>query len=193
LTVDLESGDITRAVLLANTGEYPVNTLAYYHKLGLFRIRAVADPSYRFEDLCGDTYKPEANPDIDPKQLAREKATFRSRVNRMGVWGVLVEVRPSREIEWRDLGPEALDSIWGFVGGDFIGSGYDGDLLSEAMHALEKFPPEATDDTARLVSAATRALDYLKAMDMNGAGYADWRKRVDSLSDALIQFDVKLI
>jgi len=188
---ELESGDVTLSFLRANVLNHPVETLAFYHKLGLFRIRAEADTHASFADLCGDCYTPELHPEIDPALIAKQKKAFRSKVAREGVWGFIVEVRRSRDSEWDDCGPTSVDSIWGNVGSDILLSGYDGDLLSTAIEALEKFPPEVTDPTARLVSAATKAMYYLNGMELNGAGYTEWRKHIDLLTKALDAFDPK--
>jgi hypothetical protein len=93
--------------------------------LGLFRIVLVDDETYNFNDLCGDMFNPEAHPDIDPTVLARQKRAYRARVTREGVYGAVMQVRNTPTGEWVDI-----ESIWGNVGEDFIGSGYDIDFLS---------------------------------------------------------------
>ena len=101
--------------------------------LGLLEIVMVDDPDYDFENLCGDTYNPDVNPDINPEQLNKEKHEFKRRVNREGVFGVVLKCRSLPSSEWTEI-----ETIWGFVGEDFIGSGYDNDFINTAhdwLHA----------------------------------------------------------
>lgn len=133
---DLESGDITRQVLLANANGPAVNPLVVYWRLGLLRFRAIEDHNWSFEDLCGDTYNPQANPDIPLAQLKKEKEAFRSRVRNWGVWGVAVEVRANSLAAWRQPDEQEPSAIWGFVGGDFVGSGYEPHMMQLAYDWL---------------------------------------------------------
>lgn len=52
------------------------------------------------------------------------------RANRDGCWGAIAEY-------WNEVGAEWMhaDSIWGFIGDDFEGSGYDDDLKRAALEA----------------------------------------------------------
>lgn len=126
--------DITDQVIAAAAdGSTELELFRNLYLLGLVRLNMVDDPSYTFADLCGDTYNPEVNTDIDPAQLAKEKAAFRRRVNREGVHGVLLEVRTSPAAEWEGVPGNVVDSIWGFVGLDFLGSGYEGDMIQAAI------------------------------------------------------------
>lgn len=95
--------------------------------LGLLRVVLVDDPDYDFDNLCGDLYNPKVNTRIDKDELNRQKRAFRARVNREGVYGSLIQCRSIPTGEW-----ETIESIWGMVGEDFIGSGYDIDFLSVA-------------------------------------------------------------
>jgi hypothetical protein len=185
-------GDVTACILAANDAEHADSTqrLAYYHHLGLFRIRAEPDTDYSFADLCGDTYNPEACPDIPPAQLAREKATFRSRVSRQGVWGFVLEVRKSSADAWGVPG-EHLDSLWGNVGADFVGSGYDHDFLVNALDWLEENKVVETDPQANLIAAAKKALCGMRALialypEMAG----DIQPYCKKLFDALDPYDM---
>jgi hypothetical protein len=77
-----------------------------------FRIIEHPDSWMDFEDLCGDTYRPEVHPDIPAEQVLREKEEFRDLVNREGVFGYILE-------QWNPApgkGWEHVDSCWGFVG-----------------------------------------------------------------------------
>lgn len=43
---------------------------------GPYRIVEVPDFDIDFENLCGDSYNPKVNPDIDPAELKRQEAEF---------------------------------------------------------------------------------------------------------------------
>jgi hypothetical protein len=131
--------DITQEVFRAvSDGSGRMELFRNMYELGFVRLAMHDDPTFTFADLCGDCYSPEVNPDIPAEQLAKEKAAFRRRVNREGVHGVCVEVRENPQSEWGQVGGNVVDSIWGFVGLDFIGSGYEMDLINTAADwALE--------------------------------------------------------
>lgn len=92
------------------------------------RIIARPDECSTIEDLEGDSYNPRVNPETPARILARERAEFVDRVNRDGVWGHIAQSRCPCCGQWRDH-----DSIWGFVGDDFDGSGYDTNLMQSAI------------------------------------------------------------
>jgi hypothetical protein len=55
--------------------------------MGLVKVEVEPEPEcYYWEDLEGDTFNPEANPDINPNVLKREQKAYRERVEREGVW-----------------------------------------------------------------------------------------------------------
>ncbi|MND22842.1 hypothetical protein D3C76_165430 [compost metagenome] len=114
---------LNKAALVATGDDMTAVTAGF--QLGVFRIMQVIDDTFSFEDLCGDTYRPEANPEIPVTTLARQKRAFRARVNREGVYGAVMQCRNTPTGEWVDI-----ESGWGFVGDDFIGSGYDIDYLA---------------------------------------------------------------
>jgi len=124
------SKDIT-ANVLAGVITSDVKRVEAARVLGMFRVVLVEDETYSFEDLCGDMYNPEANPDVDVTVLARQKRAYRARVNRDGVYGSLAQVRNTPTGLW-----VTVESIWGFVGEDFIGSGYESDFIENASEWL---------------------------------------------------------
>lgn len=77
-----------------------------------FRIIEVPDDIISLEDLKGDSYKPEVNPDIPPQQLRLEELHFEKLVEVEGVFGFILE-RWNPEV---DKGWEHVDSCWGFIG-----------------------------------------------------------------------------
>lgn len=92
-------------------------------------IVAQEDLDYTFADACGDTYNPAANPDIDPAQLKKEQIAFKRRFNKERVWGVGLSISGK---------PDYSTFIWGFVGDDFTGSGYDVELIEQMAELYNK-------------------------------------------------------
>ena len=75
-----------------------------------FRILEVADEAYSLEELKGDCYNPDVNPDIP--DLAEQERKFERTVSDEGVFGYILE-------RWNPapgIGFEHVDSCWGFVG-----------------------------------------------------------------------------
>lgn len=95
------------------------------------RVRIVEMPDCHacIDDLKGDCFNPEVNDNINRNRLAREEREFEDRVSREGVWGYRAEY-------WNGAEWIETDSIFGFVGDDFIGSCYDDDLIESALGAL---------------------------------------------------------
>jgi hypothetical protein len=94
-------------------------------QVGDMRLIRMPDEHVDWDTLKGDLYNPTCNPDMTVNQLKDEERAFECRVNDEGVWGYEVQ-RWNGDI---DGGWEHVDSIWGFVGDDFEGSGYDTGLL----------------------------------------------------------------
>lgn len=92
---------------------------------GNVRIIELADPDIDIDNLKGDSFNPKANPDIPKTKLKAEERAFERRVIAEGVWGYEVQ-RWNPEV---NKGWETLDAIWGFVGNDFEGSGYDTEFM----------------------------------------------------------------
>ena len=95
--------------------------------LGLMRLVMVFDECYDFDTLCGDVYNPQVNTNIDVTTLNRQKRAFLSRVNREGVHTVVLQCRPVPNAEWVNV-----EFSGSYVGEDFIGSGYEFDMLANA-------------------------------------------------------------
>lgn len=126
----MEHVNITTKVLVKST-DSNISRVSAGFALGLVQIIMVEDQHYNFEDLCGDMFNPEVCPDIPAEQLAREKRNYRARVNRNGVHGVILQCRANPVAEWVNV-----DSCWGFVGMEFVGSGTDNDFVSQANEWL---------------------------------------------------------
>lgn len=106
---------------------------------GRLRLVQCADEIMSFDDLAGDNYNAEANPDVPKHIMDAERQAFIDRVNSDGVWGFRSEVWDGDE--WIET-----DSCWGFVGDDFNGSGYEGDFYDSALEAFEAIQEEEARD-----------------------------------------------
>ena len=108
--------------------------LAKFHQLrrdGLARIDKVEDEFTTFEDISGDSYNPEVNNNIEPALLKSQEIAALRRFNKQGAFGYILSVEDKE-----------LSSIWGFVGNDFYGSGYDSEYYCEAIEQITKTRPE---------------------------------------------------
>ena len=92
------------------------------------RLRCEPDEACDFEDLCGDTFDPRANPDIPAARLERERAKYLEKVNCDGVWGAIAEYWDESEQRWC-----VADSLWGLVGDDVLDIGCVEDLKASAL------------------------------------------------------------
>lgn len=90
-------------------------------KEGIVELIRERDYDYSIENLEGDTYKPELHPEIPEETILKEKKAFQQKVEEEGVWIVIVKVG-----NWQD-------SIGGFVGNEWEGSGYDEDMMEAAI------------------------------------------------------------
>lgn len=188
-----EGLDVTSHILEANDVEHAndVQKLAYYHHLGLFRIRAVPDTDYTMGDMLGDSYDPAACPDIPPAELKRQEKNERARIHRQGVWGFILEVRKSSADAWGQAFADRLDSLWGNVGADFIGSGYDFEFLVTALEWLEENKVVETDPQANLVAAAKMALRGLRTLcQLHPELAGDIQPYCKRVFDALDPYDI---
>lgn len=92
---------------------------------GSIRLIKEVDDAYNLSDLKGDTYVVKFHPEISPEKIRKEELEFEQRVETEGVWFYSLESWDSAI----DGGWIHIDSIGGFVGDDFTGSGYDTEML----------------------------------------------------------------
>lgn len=97
-----------------------------YESAGLVRLNVIPDEYEELENLLGDTFDPDANPDINPRKLEQQRKAEIERINRLGVYGIQSEYM--RDGEWI-----TADSCWGFIGDDWKESGYDLDVMHAAI------------------------------------------------------------
>lgn len=105
----------------------------YNDKFPGCRIKIAPDDFADLDNLFGDTYDPSVNTDIDPAVLAEQKQEEIDRINRDGVWGMIAEYECSCCGRWTEA-----DSVWGFIGDDWKGSGYEADLFNNANKERNK-------------------------------------------------------
>jgi len=76
--------------------------------------------------------------DLDPATVLdfdgtpRERQAVAKRADAVGVWGLVAEARCPHCESWH-----VVDSCWGFVGEDYLDSGYDSDLMRAAIDAVD--------------------------------------------------------
>lgn len=109
---------------------------------GLAAISKESDDYCNIDDLLGDYFNPDVNSDIDPDALEEQKQARMGRINYEGVYFHQLTVMGEPE-----------DSICGFVGDDFYGSGYDSDFYSAAYELIEKAHPEYVDQIGGAIGA----------------------------------------
>lgn len=172
--------DITEK-FIEQLGKGNAHTLLFKYAamLGLARLVLEEDQCWRIEDLEGDCYNPQANPDIPAGKLAAERRAYRRRVRNEGVWGAIVEVRSNPNAEWmqppvtvKQVWSEhygrhftcasGTDSIWGFVGEDFLGSGYEQQMCDTAAEWL--FSNTDNRALAQGVDGLMAGLDAMRKM-----------------------------
>jgi len=79
---------------------------------GGYRIVERPDLDHEMENLKGDCYSLDANPEIDGETLRLQELNFEQKVEIEGVFGYTLETW-NGEI---DRGWEQIDACWGFVG-----------------------------------------------------------------------------
>ena len=84
-------------------------------------------PAY---EVFGDCFDPNVNSDINPNVLKKQHAEALDRVNCEGQW---IMVAKAKKDDGNYDGWEETDSIGGFVGDDFYGSGYEEQMYLSAM------------------------------------------------------------
>lgn len=145
--------------------------------VGLVQLTWEADEYATIEDLEGDCFNPQANPDMDPAQLAEERREFIRTVEREGVWGLCGEYRLSEEDDWQHA-----DSVWGLVGDDDF---YVPDIKAATLDAFDKARAAAAE--AERVEAEERETLRMVArelLDANRGGHkmteraAQWAERI---------------
>ena len=95
----------------------------------LVRFQWVPDELATIEDLEGQSFCPQANPDVRESVLKRQRDKFIEQVDRDGVWGLVGEYSTNNGETW-----EHGSSVWGFVGWD--AGGYESDIAQETIEAL---------------------------------------------------------
>lgn len=113
-------------------------TLAKAVMQGKIKVEAHSDTFWRYEDLTGDVFCPQVNNDICPEKLKREERNFKARIRRAGVFFVEASYWTGRE--WESQTGIQDNVICGFVGNDFIGSGYEFQMLETALEAYNSQP-----------------------------------------------------
>jgi len=102
---------------------------------GKVKMDVVPDDDIDLDNILGDVFDPETNPEVKPSVLAEQRQAEIDRINRDGVWGIVGYYRSPTTHEWMQA-----DSTWGFIGSDWNGSGYDVDVMEAAINAYHYAP-----------------------------------------------------
>ena len=112
------------------SARYDITTRERWEQAGdSVRLRIEPDLDADFDNLAGDSFNPDANPDIQPHILERQEKEFLDQVNREGVYGIIGEYRCPCCGEWNQA-----DSCWGFVGDDW--HEVDLDIMGATLNAM---------------------------------------------------------
>lgn len=109
------------------------NLYALFNQLkrdGLVNINKEKDFYHTFEEYKGDSFCPIVNSDIEPSELKKQERKERTRFNKGVFYFYLI------------INGNISDSIGGFIGNDFYGSGYDTDFYSTAIDSIRDTKPE---------------------------------------------------
>ena len=88
----------------------------------------IKEDSFDVYHLLGDCFNPEANPNVNPTILKKGKMDYLEKIEVEGVFGIGLIV--NGEIDYSSF-------VWGFVGDEYLGSGYDLELI-ELMGSMTK-------------------------------------------------------
>jgi len=99
------------------------------------RIIEIKDETYDLEDLKGDCFNPEVNPDIPALDLKREERAFETMVEIQGVYGYVLETwNPEIDGGWESDGSSCFGFIKTYVKGSKTRDHYIVDeLVREAL------------------------------------------------------------
>lgn len=104
-------------------------------RFGKIKLTRIEDDC-SYSELAGDIFTPEVHDSIDPAQLKREEKAFKARIRNSGQWLY-------QSWYWGGRSWNRSDSIGGFVGWDFMGSGYELQVMDEALTEYNQQPLDA--------------------------------------------------
>ncbi len=119
--------DITMLIVRANIRKPWAKQLQDLWFKDLVLLEVIPDIHFNMDDLKGDTYNHKVNHDIPIAQLLTEERNFELKVERQGVYGLIGKAR-NNQGEW-----DHVDSCFGFVGTDYLNSGYDEDIAQSTI------------------------------------------------------------
>lgn len=121
------------------------------HVLEAFRVAEEAD-LVKLETECEFDYYDDSYVDtwgLSPARVKRIKTGLAERIEREGHWIVVTYARAHTSDEW-----SAVDSVGGFIGQDYLDSGYDTDLRQASLTRLEELRQEAANVLAERATYA---------------------------------------
>jgi len=93
-------------------------------QMGLLRFRIVPDETF-YDDSYVDTWE------ISESDKIKAKKEIRERIEEEGVWGIAVDKKCSECGQW-----DEVDSVYGFIGNEYEGSGYDIDVKISGLKSV---------------------------------------------------------
>jgi len=93
-------------------------------QMGMLRFRVVPDETF-YDDSYIDTWEISESDKIKAKKEISEK------IEEEGVWGIVVDKKCSECGQW-----DEVDSVYGFIGNEYEGSGYDVDVKASGLKAI---------------------------------------------------------
>ena len=103
---------------------------------GKVRLDVIPDDETTFDDLCGDTFSPQAT-GLSLERCKREEKRFCDKVRDEGMWGIVGMVKTMdivcercghENVEW-----ERVCSTWGLVGDEWRNGDYNIAVMAETL------------------------------------------------------------
>lgn len=137
------------------------------------------DQEWSFDDLLGDTYDPDANPDMNRNLILKQKKEQLERIEREQVWFYYTAVKRHRSKGW-----DETEACGGFIGDDFEGSGYDEDFRRSCVnHWLRGRGLPTVEDLH--ADPRMRGMAFLAAIRLSGLLDTRW------VNDNILKWDQK--
>jgi hypothetical protein len=95
---------------------------------GKVRFTCKPDEICDMDDLKGDTFNREVNPEIPEEKMAEQEREFEALVEREGVWGIIGEYFDGEVWQYGD-------SVWGMIGDNVLDNDYTLDIKSLTIDA----------------------------------------------------------
>lgn len=126
-----------------------METIETLLQAGKIRLKEEPDHDWSMEDMKGDCFKPECNPDLSPEELKKQERDFEGEILGYGVVGLIAQYKARHG--WVDCA-----SCWGIRWVDKDSSDFS-DLLQDAMSDYLEY-----EKTQKLHDLAPTMVDLLQ-------------------------------